>query len=218
MSDRILRSIGYLSLMARGPGDTRDEAPVSREETSAATRGRALERLAQAYGEDATGERARTRVSLAAASLLLVAGVALAVIGIIDARDRNAFRFGRFAAYGLVSLVVITFVAVALRHASQHRHAEQEARRLQRHFQAVDPYLASMPQPLADLLRGTLVASLFSRLPSEEPWREPQWPDAQALLSALNMGEATAVSGPRERRSARLLRRLRRSFSQPDSG
>ena len=141
--------------------------------------------LAHHYGEDAIAEEAGARRLSHVASLLLAVAVALAVVGIVDARAARELHYDRFGAYGLVSVVVMLAAAVVFHQAVGHRRSKLEARRMQRQLQALVPYLAELPQPLRELLYGALAASLFPPLASDEPWRQPRWPEPSAMLDAL---------------------------------
>jgi hypothetical protein len=186
LTDRIMRNVGYLALMSKRMSPDAPASDGIRSESCDPSE-RTLQALSLEYGADANREQTVVRVIYGGALVLFLGAVALALIGILDARQQDAFLFSRFVAYGIVSLAVVAFAAIALRQAAKHRLAEQEARRLQRHLQGLDPYLLSMPRGLRDLLRATLVASLFSRLPSEEPWREPRWPEPDSLLDAMRI-------------------------------
>lgn len=195
LSDRIMEAVGYITHVPAGTPTT-DEPQVKQT----------LQQLAAAYGNDAERERKTARTLYLAALGLLLASVGLGVFAVRDSVRRDGLQFSRLGAYALVSVVMIAAAALALHQASsKRRRSEEEARRLQRQLQGLDPYLSSMPETLRDLCRGTLVPSLFSRLPGEEPWREPRWPTPDSVLEAVRT--STAVNASRRSRPWTVLRR-----------
>jgi hypothetical protein len=188
LSDRIMHSVGHLAIAP-------DNFPAQREDRSteaSASRiaehdsSRVLKELACEYGRDARRERALMKWLYGVSVVLLLAGVAIALGGIDAAQNGEKFRFPEFAAYGLVALVLLTFAALGVRHATRHSLAAQEAARLQRQFDGLDAYLSPMPPALRELVRATMVQRLFPRLlDDDEPWREPKWPDTDSLIEAI---------------------------------
>jgi hypothetical protein len=224
LSDRIMRSIGYLALVSGGDtplvsaGDHVTSPDASARRAFGDERGQrsansqqALEKLAGYYGRDAQRENRVMRMIYVASLLVLLGGVALAIVGIGEAAHGNEFDVTRFAAHGVVSLTVVAVSWLTLREAGRHHLAEQEARRLERQLRALHPYLSELPSELRALLRGTLVPSFFSRLPNEEPWREPQWPPATLLKEMTR--EASPLTSPQAPSGLldRLYRRAARS-------
>jgi hypothetical protein len=164
-----------------------------------------LEAIAAKYGKDARREHRMVVGLYAWANAMAIGAAALGIAGIIDARGRT-FDFARFSAYGLVALFVLAFAVATLRQAGRHRAAEHEARRLQRQLRALDPYLSSLPSGLHALYRATLVSSLFSRLSTDEPWRDPVWPDPASVAAMVD--EAPLPPSPTTPWRSRLRRLL----------
>jgi hypothetical protein len=184
LSDRLMRTIGYLALPRPSsseksllPGDVAARHDDSKD---------ALDDLVHQYRADASRERGIMRWLYAAAMVSLAIGVVIALRGVSAAESQSAFRFSEFVAYGLIALVAVAFSAASFHRAAKHGVAAQEATRLERQFHGLDAYLSPMPPALRDLVRGTLVQRLFPGvLEGEEPWREPSWPDTDALLEAI---------------------------------
>jgi hypothetical protein len=196
-SDRIMRAIGYLALAPS------DQPRISHTQPSATatslTTGddvnHGLGTLAVDYGADARREQLVVQVIYFTTLMVVVGATAVSIAGIRDGRQGAAFDFHRYVPFGLTSVMLLLLAAVAVRQAGKHRQAEQEARRLQRQLQGLHPYLSLMPEALRSLFLATLVPSLFSRLPDEEPWREPRWPEPEALLAALQPSVPPGTAG-----------------------
>lgn len=188
LSDRLMRSVGYVALAG---ADRPDGAPPHHPRPNETDLGG----LAGEYRGDARRELRIMVVLYAAALVLLVATLAIALAGIRAAQGGDDFRFTEFAAFGLVALVSLSGAALAARRAMRHGVVAQESTRLQRQFAGLDAYLSPMPPILRDLMRGTLAQQLFPRLLDDsEPWRETRWPDANALLAAIREAEDEEVT------------------------
>jgi hypothetical protein len=190
LSDRIMQSVGYMAVLSPGDGPI---GAVSNPSTAVDVAGdKVLWQLAESYESDANRERTTMRRLYGSSLALLAASAALAVLGIEVARDGGSLRLDVFGAYGIVSVWLVASAAVAMRAAARHRAAATEAGRLHRQLQGLDAYLAPMPRMLRNLLRGTIFQRLFPPvLESDEPWREPKWPDTASLLEAIQARDET---------------------------
>lgn len=114
-------------------------------------------------------------------------------MGIERARGtHHSFDMAEFAGYLVVGLVLLAASAVAARAASRHTAASREDWLIHCELEGVDVYLAPMPPSARALMRGTLVPRIFpSPRESDEPWREPRWPDAETLMTAIGADDTT---------------------------
>lgn len=159
------------------PSELQDE---SRADAQAA----ALAEIAKEYRNSADVEaRAALRFTVAASA---VASSAVALAALAVARGFESLNYYLGICVGLALAAALLWAQ-----GTKSRTAAREWRRLATGVRGIEPYLAPMSAPMQDLMRGVMVQRLFPRLiEDDDPIREPRWPDATSMLTAISYGLA----------------------------
>lgn len=187
LADRIMESVGYLATI---PERERTEVNAERgpDAQGVKTDARTLGSLAGRYEKMAIGERKFAARASIVALLLVIVGAAVVIAGVQSARRAaGVFEWPVFAGYAVVGLVLLLGSLTAIRIASRHTGAAREAWSIQCQLEGLDDYLAPIPAAARALIRATLVQRIFpAPRETDEPWREPRWPDAATLMAAID--------------------------------
>src|SRR5207248_430344 len=131
-----------------------------------------LKCVAAEYKSDARRGHLRMWILYGATIMLVGGSVSLALVEAGRASSRTKFAGAQFAAYGLISLVIL-LLAVYLGHqATRQRIWAAESSRVARQLLGFDAYVEPLPQIAQDLFRGTMIPRLFPRvLEDDDPLR-----------------------------------------------
>jgi beta-phosphoglucomutase-like phosphatase (HAD superfamily) len=147
--------------------------------------------LANEYIKDTNRQR-RAMVTLYLAGLLAIGlSVAVTLWAAVTAASAGDF-VENFLGRASVVVVLLLAALAAIWQADRHRRAAAEQLRLAHQLRTLPVFMESVDNvSLKDLLRGAVAPRFFPRaLDDEDVLREPQWPNPDQVLEALNKGKA----------------------------
>jgi hypothetical protein len=131
------------------------------------------------YSADAVRDDRWIRFMYISSFALILGGITVALLAV----SRSFRHLDDYLGIAVAMLIVAAALAF---NAGRARMAAREARRVHRDLVRFDQYVASLSRPVQELLRGVMVQRLFPRLlEDDDPIREPRWPDANTLLTAI---------------------------------
>ncbi len=105
----------------------------------------------------------------------------------------NGFDLTHFLATLSVPLILFLSSVLLLRQAEVHRRHGAELARLQRQYEALEPYLTPLSTQEARFIRGLLAPQLFPRiLEDDDPMRSTRWARPEDLIKILSEERAEA--------------------------
>jgi hypothetical protein len=145
-----------------------------------------LRTVSGAYGDDAENAASSARLRYLIAGLVFGAAFALAVLGVVRVDDGSTVDTARFLPYAIVAAAGFVLGGAVFRQASASATASREARRLERQLSGFGAFIEPLSPAVRDLVRVAMIQRFFPRLlEDDEPWKDPVWPDSDALLRAL---------------------------------
>ena len=118
---------------------------------------------------------------------LLLSGSVGVTWAVRTATSPASLRTSENIVYVALGVIFLICAAYSTFQAGRLRRLHEESSRLGRQLQYLNAYLAPLPKPTQDLIRGTLTQRLFPRaLADNDPLREPAWPTPADLLASFS--------------------------------